>query len=174
MFPPYPPATAAPSHNPHRFLIRNPKASWHDMDSFPKPAMQLLDAHFTRSTSKVLKTNLSDNSDSAKMLIELQDGMQVESVILLYDTTSMVGVVWLYMCQHPHPPHPPHPHLHSITRDGSDHWHTACNIVHQQSSGMSDGLHVLCDRNHGVERYVDVLWGICVDWHVCMSTASCV
>jgi adenine C2-methylase RlmN of 23S rRNA A2503 and tRNA A37 len=59
------------------------------MPSLPKAAMHVLDTFFARSTSRVLETSTSGSGDSTKMLVQLQDGLQVESVLLLYDTTAV-------------------------------------------------------------------------------------
>lgn len=60
-----------------RHLIRYPKDSWHNVPDFPKAASQMLDAGFEKFTTRVLQANTSKDGGTTKLLVELQDGMQV-------------------------------------------------------------------------------------------------
>ncbi len=51
--------------------------------------MQLLDNKFHNLTSTVLQCQTSGSADTTKLLLKLQNGMQVEAVIMHYDTTGM-------------------------------------------------------------------------------------
>ncbi|EFJ40175.1 hypothetical protein VOLCADRAFT_108314 [Volvox carteri f. nagariensis] len=69
-------------------LIRHPESSWHDVPDMPKAALALLDKYFTKFTTRVLKCQTSSDSTTTKLLVELQDGMQVEAVVMTYDSPS--------------------------------------------------------------------------------------
>lgn len=68
-------------------LLRNPATAWEDVPHLPKAACALLDESFTRCTSKVLKCQ--EGTGATKLLVELQDGLQVEAVVMHYDTTEL-------------------------------------------------------------------------------------
>lgn len=72
-------------------LIKNPDVKWSDIPDFPKAACALLDDQFTRSSSTVLHCQQSAGADTTKLLIQLQDGMQVEAVVMHYDTSGVLG-----------------------------------------------------------------------------------
>lgn len=69
-------------------LARNPELAYEEIVGLPKAACQLLEQHFVRSTSEVVDTQTSCSGDTTKLLVKLQDGMQVEAVIMHYQTTS--------------------------------------------------------------------------------------
>lgn len=69
-------------------LCRNPDVPWSEVPELPKAAAQLLDARFQRSTSRVVSKHVSGDGETTKLVVELQDGMQVEAVIMVYDTTA--------------------------------------------------------------------------------------
>ena len=58
---------------------------WSGIDELPKELYELLPRHFTPLSSKVVKQEGSLRGDTTKMVVELQDGLQVESVIMRYD-----------------------------------------------------------------------------------------
>lgn len=70
-------------------LLRHPNANWTDVPDLPHAATRLLDSQFVRSTSTVVQHQTSKDKETTKLLIQLQDGMQVESVIMQYDTTCV-------------------------------------------------------------------------------------
>lgn len=80
-------------------LLRNPSSTWHDVPDLPKAAAQLLDEQFARFTTKVLKCSTSSDGETTKLLVALQDGQQVESVIMHYDTTGKRWeLAWCMTC----------------------------------------------------------------------------
>ena len=76
------------SFNICRHLIRNPGSDWSNVDHFPVAASELLDSKFSYLTSTLQQCQTSSNKETTKLLIRLQDGMQVEAVIMQYDTTG--------------------------------------------------------------------------------------
>lgn len=80
-----PPATAG---HTCRHLLRNPDAGWDSVPDLPRAATQLLDSQFTRSTSRLVGAQDSAGGDAVKLLVRLQDGAEVEAVIMLYDTRA--------------------------------------------------------------------------------------
>jgi adenine C2-methylase RlmN of 23S rRNA A2503 and tRNA A37 len=77
-------------------LLKNPDIAWSDIPDLPKAACALLEQQFSRCTSTVLRCQQSTGGDTTKLLIQLQDGMQVEAVVMHYDTS---GACW----PSPHP-----------------------------------------------------------------------
>jgi adenine C2-methylase RlmN of 23S rRNA A2503 and tRNA A37 len=75
-------------HASFRHLIRHPEATWTDVQDFPKAAVALLDSQFSKFTTTVLSCKQSADGDTTKLLLQLQDGMEVEAVIMSYDTTT--------------------------------------------------------------------------------------
>ena len=54
------------------------------MPELSKAALAILDRDFVRSTSKVEQTQVSSDGTTTKLLVQLQDGMQVEAVVMTY------------------------------------------------------------------------------------------
>ena len=69
-------------------LLRDPEVAWADISNLPKAACLILDEQFSRCTSKVLQCQEAATADTTKLLIQLQDGLQVEAVVMHYDTTG--------------------------------------------------------------------------------------
>lgn len=69
-------------------LIRHPEDNFTDVPDLPKSMIALLNDKFTKSTSTLKECKRSDDGETAKLLVTLQDGMQVEAVIMTYDTTG--------------------------------------------------------------------------------------
>jgi adenine C2-methylase RlmN of 23S rRNA A2503 and tRNA A37 len=67
-------------------LIRHPKASFSDVDGLPKAALAVLERDFVVHTSTVAAVQRSTDGDTLKLLVKLQDGHRIESVIMKYDT----------------------------------------------------------------------------------------
>eukprot|EP00891_Asterochloris_glomerata_P007037 jgi/Astpho2/7037/e_gw1.00107.93.1_t len=78
----------------YRHLIRNPNIAWEDVPDLPNAAKQILADSFTHCTSQVVNCQTSASKDTSKLLLRLQDGMEVEAVIMHYDTS---GVWALYL-----------------------------------------------------------------------------
>ena len=58
------------------------------MPDLPKAAIELLSRDFVKCTSRVVHCQHSEDGETSKLLLELQDGLQVEAVIMRYDTTG--------------------------------------------------------------------------------------
>lgn len=67
-------------------LLRTPDVAWGAIPNLPKAAAALLEARFTRMSSRVLRCQQSAGGDTTKLLLELADGLQVEAVVMHYDT----------------------------------------------------------------------------------------
>lgn len=67
-----------------RYLILHPEATWHTVPELSKAALTVLDRDFVRSTSKVEQKQVSSDGTTTKLLVQLQDGMQVEAVVMTY------------------------------------------------------------------------------------------
>ncbi len=78
------------SHSNH--LIRHPGSSWHDVPDLPKAAVAALDAGFALHTTRLLGAQRSCDGETTKLLVQLQDGLQVEAVVMEYDNTGGWGV----------------------------------------------------------------------------------
>ena len=72
-----------------RHLVRNPSIAWEDIPDLPNAAKQLLADRFTHCTSQVVSCQTSASKDTSKLLLRLQDGMEVEAVIMHYDTSGV-------------------------------------------------------------------------------------
>ena len=68
-----------------RHLIQHTDQSWHELSDLPRAACALLDARFARSTSAVEQAQRSADGSTVKLLLRLQDGLQVEAVVMTYD-----------------------------------------------------------------------------------------
>ena len=71
-----------------RYLLKHADADWADVPELPKAAVELLSRDFVRCTSRVVQCQSSADGETSKLLLELQDGLQVEAVIMRYDTTG--------------------------------------------------------------------------------------
>ena len=71
-----------------RFLAVNLDAGLDEIPELPLKAQVLLRNDFARSTSTVEQCQQAAAGDTCKLLIRLQDGLQVESVIMHYDTSG--------------------------------------------------------------------------------------
>ncbi|KAJ3187486.1 sorting nexin [Gaertneriomyces sp. JEL0708] len=74
-----------------RYLIQQPdKApSYHDIPDFSKVAKKVLDDEFVLTTSKVVSRTDAKDGSTTKLLIELQDGQRIESVIMRYGEVEL-------------------------------------------------------------------------------------
>lgn len=85
----------------HRHLIVHPEATWHDVPDLPKAACVLLDKEYVRSTSVVEKEQKSSDGSTCKLLVRLQDGMQVEAVVMTYDKEGVAFMHLFYSAWYP-------------------------------------------------------------------------
>ncbi|DBA73554.1 hypothetical protein WJX79_010357 [Trebouxia sp. C0005] len=83
-------AGVKPSHltRLYKHLAKHPEAAWEEVPNLPKAAAHLLNEKFHHLTSTVLHCQTSASADTTKLLLKLQNGMQVEAVIMHYDTTA--------------------------------------------------------------------------------------
>ncbi|KAL4420786.1 hypothetical protein ABPG75_010442 [Micractinium tetrahymenae] len=83
-------AGANTRHIPRMYnhLIRHPGSTWRDVPDLPKAAVAVLDAVFALHTTKLLGAQRSSDGETTKLLVQLQDGLQVEAVIMEYDNTE--------------------------------------------------------------------------------------
>lgn len=58
-----------------------------DVPDLPHAAVSLLGQRFAPLSSRLVHAQTSASGDTVKLLVQLQDGLQVESVIMRYDTT---------------------------------------------------------------------------------------
>ncbi|KAJ3087192.1 sorting nexin [Quaeritorhiza haematococci] len=72
------------AHKLWRYLIQQNAQSHKDVPELPKPAISLLDSEFVPLTSRVIKRTDAADGSTTKLLVELQDGQQIESVIMRY------------------------------------------------------------------------------------------
>uniref|UniRef100_A0A3Q7ES05 Radical SAM core domain-containing protein n=2 Tax=Solanum lycopersicum TaxID=4081 RepID=A0A3Q7ES05_SOLLC len=70
-----------------KYVIQNPDCNWEDIPSLPSSAYTLLRAKFKASTSVVHSVFESNDGVTTKLLIKLQNGAFVESVIMRYDSS---------------------------------------------------------------------------------------
>ncbi|XP_076919213.1 uncharacterized protein LOC143579922 [Bidens hawaiensis] len=70
-----------------KYVIQNPNCEWRDIPSLPAAAYSLLSSKFKPCTSAV--DSVSDSADevTTKLLIKLQNGASVETVIMRYDSS---------------------------------------------------------------------------------------
>jgi adenine C2-methylase RlmN of 23S rRNA A2503 and tRNA A37 len=80
--------------------VKHPGSSWHDVPEFPKAAIAALDAGFALHTTTVLEVQRSRDGSTTKLLVRLQDGLQVEAVVMEYDNTGgcLHSTVCVYAC----------------------------------------------------------------------------
>ncbi|PSC70785.1 radical SAM domain-containing [Micractinium conductrix] len=83
-------AGANTKHIPRMYnhLIRHPGSTWSDVPDLPKAAVAALDAGFALFTTRLLEVQRSSDGETTKLLVQLQDGLQVESVVMEYDNTD--------------------------------------------------------------------------------------
>ena len=68
-------------------MLRHPSIkSFQEVPELPKAALEVLNEGFVLSSSTVEAVHRSSDGETTKMVIRLQDGLKVESVIMLYDT----------------------------------------------------------------------------------------
>ncbi|KND04516.1 23S rRNA methyltransferase [Spizellomyces punctatus DAOM BR117] len=72
-----------------RYLIQQPEKTIDEIPDFPKAARKLIDDEFVITTSKVISRTDAKDGSTTKLLIELQDGQRVESVIMRYGEVEL-------------------------------------------------------------------------------------
>ncbi|KAL2620795.1 hypothetical protein R1flu_001000 [Riccia fluitans] len=71
-----------------KVLLANQDAEPHEVPDLPKAAYPLLESHFKSTTSKLKSEHFSSDGTTIKLLIELQNGQAVESVIMRHDASA--------------------------------------------------------------------------------------
>ena len=74
-----------------RHFMRNPSSSFDDIVNLPKSAKRLLSENFVATTSKIAEISHSNDNRTTKLLIELQDGNMIESVVIRHSDTRSGG-----------------------------------------------------------------------------------
>lgn len=78
------------------WLINHPEANISDIPlkqmSLPKTAIQTITQEFVKFTTKIVERNESSRGDTTKLLIELQDGHRIETVVMRHKGHSTVCV----------------------------------------------------------------------------------
>ncbi|XP_009760164.1 uncharacterized protein [Nicotiana sylvestris] len=69
-----------------KYVIQDPDCDWEDIPSLPSSAYTLLRSKFRTTTSVVHSVLESNDGVTTKLLIKLQNGAFVESVVMRYDT----------------------------------------------------------------------------------------
>ncbi|KAI9205671.1 uncharacterized protein BJ171DRAFT_501161 [Polychytrium aggregatum] len=72
------------AHKIWRYFLQRGAANYDDVPELPKSAKELLEAEFAIMTSKVVKRTDAADGSTTKLLVELQDGQRIESVIMRY------------------------------------------------------------------------------------------
>lgn len=67
-----------------RHLLRHPDAAWAEVSMLPKAAQAVLEQRFVRATSSLEACQRSADGTTTKLLVRLQDGLQVEAVVMTY------------------------------------------------------------------------------------------
>ncbi|KAK9721353.1 hypothetical protein K7432_003497 [Basidiobolus ranarum] len=75
-------------HNLYSHLINRSTTDFDDIVDFPKKAKEHLLQNYVLSTSKVIHKKESKSGDTIKLVVRLQDGLEVESVIMFYEPLS--------------------------------------------------------------------------------------
>lgn len=70
---------------PCSHLLRNPESTWCDVPHLPKSAINHLDDKFVGCSSVVIRKSHSKDGEAAKLLIRLQDGLEIEAVVMKYN-----------------------------------------------------------------------------------------
>ncbi|KDD75500.1 hypothetical protein H632_c653p0 [Helicosporidium sp. ATCC 50920] len=76
-----------------RYLLLHPGCAWTDIPELPRAAAAVLAAGFAAHTIRVTETLVSGDGETTKLLVQLQDGLRVESVVMSYDTTEAASSV---------------------------------------------------------------------------------
>jgi len=69
-------------------LVKDPHVDLDTVPGLPEKAKDILEKEFVRLTSTCKSVKRSENGETVKLLITLQDGNAVESVIMKYDTSQ--------------------------------------------------------------------------------------
>ncbi|CAN0906695.1 Ribosomal RNA large subunit methyltransferase N [Linum grandiflorum] len=70
-----------------KHVVKNPNCKWDDIPSLPSAAYSVLHSNFKPLTSSVQSVMDSSDGVTTKLLIKLQNGASVETVIMRYDSS---------------------------------------------------------------------------------------
>ncbi|KAJ3212481.1 sorting nexin [Dinochytrium kinnereticum] len=73
----------------HRHILQQGAKTFDEIPEIPKAARKVLADGFVFSTSKVLERNEAGDGSATKLLVELQDGQRVETVIMRYGNVEL-------------------------------------------------------------------------------------
>ncbi|ORX99370.1 hypothetical protein K493DRAFT_313250 [Basidiobolus meristosporus CBS 931.73] len=76
-------------HSLYSNLILRSATDYDEIVDFPKKAKDYLSQNYVLSTSKVIHKKVSKSGDTIKLVVRLQDGLEVESVIMFYEPLSL-------------------------------------------------------------------------------------
>ena len=88
---PPPPRCLTPPSSPCSHLLRHPHAHPADTPGLPLAAAAAVRSGFTRRTSALAAARASADGGATKLLLRLHDGLEVESVIMTYDSRKAAG-----------------------------------------------------------------------------------
>ncbi|KAJ3193979.1 sorting nexin, partial [Irineochytrium annulatum] len=77
--------------NIHRCLIQQNAQAVDDIPDLPKLAREFLKSDFAFLTSKVVERSDAKDGSTTKLLIQLQDGQRIETVIMRYGSTELAN-----------------------------------------------------------------------------------
>ena len=72
-----------------RNILRNGAHSWREIRDLPNALRMVLDRDFVLLTSRVIRADHSTDGSTTKLLVELQDGHRIESVIMRYGAVQL-------------------------------------------------------------------------------------
>jgi adenine C2-methylase RlmN of 23S rRNA A2503 and tRNA A37 len=72
-----------------RYVIQNQVEEFVQIPGIPKRALELLNRDFVITTSKVVSRTDNQDKSTTKLLIELQSGQRVETVIMRYGDVAL-------------------------------------------------------------------------------------
>ena len=75
----------------HRLMLKDPTLQFSDIPNLPKKAIKLLESNFVSLTSILKTSSTSKDQKTTKLLIELQDGNMIETVIIRHNDTRSGG-----------------------------------------------------------------------------------
>jgi adenine C2-methylase RlmN of 23S rRNA A2503 and tRNA A37 len=76
-------------HTLLRHIIQNGCTDWNEIKTLPKKALALLQRDYTITTSKLISRTDNKDGSTTKLLIELQDGQRIETVIMRYGDVAL-------------------------------------------------------------------------------------
>jgi adenine C2-methylase RlmN of 23S rRNA A2503 and tRNA A37 len=72
-----------------RHIIQNDVTDYHSIPEFPRKACEIFDKEFTLCTSQVVQRTDASDGSTTKLMIQLQDGKLIETVIMRYGDVEL-------------------------------------------------------------------------------------